>query len=264
MKFSDDAAGWLPLATATARAAGALVQAKAAESFGVMHKGFRDVVTNADYESQRLIVDAIREQFPTHGFLAEEKDPGLTAGRQVLWVIDPIDGTSNYSRRIPLYCISIAAVVAGRVEVGVVYDPVRDELFSARRGHGATLNGAALGVSRVEPLDAALIAFDWSRPEALRNQVLAMLGVLAHRAHTLRALGSTALALAWLAAGRIDGYFNLQPGACDVAAGSLLLAEAGGQLGATDGRPFAIDDRATWAVASNGHIHAELCAALVS
>lgn len=264
MYVTDDSAGWLRVAEASARAAGALALEKAREPFALQSKGFRDVVTDADFAAQRLIVDLIRDHFPTHGFLAEEKDPALRRGGQVTWVIDPIDGTSNYGRRIPLFSISVAAVSDGRVQAGAIYDPQEDALYSARRGHGAHCNGQPLAVSRVEPLDAATIAFDWSRPEAIRSQVVRSLDTLAHGVHTLRTFGSAALALAWIAAGRLDGYFNFQLGAWDVAAGALLIAEAGGRTSAQDGQPFAIDERASWVVSSNGAIHAELCATLAA
>lgn len=250
----------LDTARSVAWACGQAVRLRQAQAYAVQDKGVRDVVTAVDWESQRLAVEMIRERFPSHGFLAEEHDAGLPATGPVIWVIDPLDGTANYSRRLPVYAVSVAAVVEGRVEAGVIYDVERDETFSARRGGGSQLNGQALHVSARATLGRSLIGVGWGRSDADREQSLAVITRLAYQAQSLRALGSHALSLAWLAAGRLDAFFALRAGAWDVAAGALLVQEAGGQVSSLRGQPWAWDAPETWRLASNGWLHDALVA----
>ncbi len=245
----------LEAAKSIAREAGKLVLDRFGGERELTQKGFRDFVTDADYAAQSLIVERVREQFPTHGFLAEEEDATLSDNADIVWIIDPVDGTTNYSRNIPLFCVSIGVAQAGDPLVGVIYDPVRDELFWATKGGGAFLNGQAISVSTTDNLADAIIAHDWSRSPTLRDVILQIITQLAHQTRSLRAMGSAAIAICWVANGRLDAYFNPSLSAWDIAAGQLILAEAGGIMSGFNAEPFALDDPSSWALATNQRIH---------
>ncbi|MCI0393723.1 MAG: inositol monophosphatase [Chloroflexi bacterium] len=270
----------LETAQAAAAPAGEWLRQQWQQPRQVSNKGFRDWVTDADKASQAIITSLIRQRFPDHGFLTEE-EASLPAHGPVVWIIDPVDGTSNYSRQQPNFCLSIAtamprdlpgplsgpaperpAPAAGvyHVVAGVIYDPLRDEMFSAAAGHGSHLNDHPLQVSQIDNLGEAIVALDWSRHPEKRQLMLAALGHFAHHVHTIRALGSAALALAWLAAGRLDAYCHASLSAWDAAAGSLIIAEAGGQVTNAQGHPWSLDDGGC--VASNGRLHASFLALL--
>lgn len=253
----------LEVAAATAVAAGRLVHEKFNQPREITYKGFRDVVTDADLAAQQAITGRIRERFPTHGFLTEEKNEALPRQGPVRWVIDPIDGTTNYSRQQPIFCVSVAAVVPApspveppEVLAGVIYDPMRDELFAAARGDGCTLNGRRVTVSDVAQLKQALVSLDWSHSRAKRQSTLDVLPRFAGRAYGVRAIGSAALAMAWVAAGRYDVYINYNLKPWDVAAAMLLVAEAGGTLSDTSG-PLRWSEKGMTCVVSNGRVHDE-------
>lgn len=231
-------------------------------------KGFRDIVTDADFASQALITQEIQQHFPEHGFITEEADPGLPPSGPIQWIIDPVDGTTNYSRQVPTYCISIGAMLANEMPTGenqrrtsaktdilagVIYDPMRDELFSAAVNGGSTLNGEIIQVSSTPSLDRALVGMDWSREPAKRQNMIESIGRFAHQVHTIRATGSAALALAWVAAGRLDVYANLVVGPWDVAAAKVIIEEAGGLVSSLDGQPWISSDTAC--IASNRLLH---------
>ncbi|MCP4428225.1 MAG: inositol monophosphatase, partial [Chloroflexi bacterium] len=215
--------------------------------------------TDTDIAAQQLITDAIRARFPDHGFLTEEEDGNLPVDGPVIWVIDPVDGTTNFSRAIPTFCVSIAAVSPDdEVLAGAIYDPMRDELFSAAKGQGATLNGRPIHVSPIDKLGDAVIAVDWSHSEKLRQSVLDILHQFAHKVNTVRAIGAAALALAWIGAGRVDGYVNFQLKPWDMAAASLIISEAGGQLSELSGQRWGYSPNASGCVAGNGRIHLKI------
>lgn len=246
--------------------AGELLREKWQEPRQISEKGFRDLVTDADLASQALIVQLIQSHFPDHGFLVEEKVAGLSASGPVIWVIDPVDGTTNYSRHIPNFCISIAAVSRllpetdsnpsessePEILVGVIYDPMADELFHAAAGQGAFVNGTRMEVSHTADLAQAIVAVDWSHDPAQRQYTLDMIQNIAHHVQTLRAIGSAALTMAWIAAGRLDGYFNLNLKPWDVAAAQLLITEAGGALVNIHGSPYRFGE--TGCIAGNGRV----------
>jgi myo-inositol-1(or 4)-monophosphatase len=244
--------------------AGALLRQKWSQPLAVSHKGPRDLVTDADHASQALIVETIQTHFPDHGFIVEEKVASLPAAGPIIWIIDPVDGTTNYSRHQPNYCISIAAVKRPspdqpndpEVLVGVVYDPMQDELFEAALGQGAFLNETPIGVSATEDLNQSVIALDWSHEPSQRQQTISMLQQIIHEVQTARAIGSAALTLAWVAAGRLDAYFNLNLKPWDIAACKLLISEAGGQVVILDGRPWLISQQGC--LATNGRLTPEL------
>lgn len=224
-------------------------------------KGFRDLVTDADLASQSLITEQLRARFPTHGFVTEEKDSRLPQSGEILWVIDPIDGTTNYSRRQPNFCISIAALDTrlglnyDAICAGAIYDPTRDELFTAVRGKGSLLNGAPLQVSTTDNLDDGMIAFDWSRHRVTRRSIRDIIGPLSDRTGWLRAIGTAALAMAWVAAGRFDLYLNYHLRVWDLAAAALLVREAGGQISGIDGTAVPWSNGGVGAIVSNGRLH---------
>ncbi len=226
----------------------------------IQSKGWRDLVTDADVEAQRIITTMIRGRFPHHAFLVEEDDPSLPTVGPVQWIIDPVDGTSNFSRQVPIFSISIAAVAEGELVAGVIYDPLRDEMFSAAANQPATLNGQPMQTSQVTTLIQAMLAFDWSRGPADRQKTLDLLNQLAHQAHTVRAVGSAALGLAWVACGRLDAYFHIAMKPWDAAAGVLLIQQAGGRVTNRDGTPWQFNGPTQPCLVSNGPLHPALLA----
>lgn len=213
-------------AVGIAREAGAIAARtfRGLKRMKVQSKGLQDYVTNADREVEAFIRDALKRAYPDDEFLGEEG--GGKLGRAV-WVVDPIDGTSNFLRRIPFFCVSIAFVLDGEIEVGVIYDPIGEELFAAHRGVGAVLNGEPIKVSRCARLDKAMIGLSSS----YRTSSEPYLGVtrrLFEKKSDSRRLGSAALGLAYVASGRLDGFWELHLNSWDVMAGLLLVREAGG------------------------------------
>lgn len=251
----------LTIARETAVSAGTLIHDKLNQPRQTSSKGFRDLVTDADLAAQRLITGRIQEAFPDHGFLPEEENADLPTNGTVIWVIDPVDGTTNYSRQLPVFCVSIAAAVPGTGPVvGVVYDPLRQECFYGVKGKGAWLNGRSLQTSPITDLSQAIIGLDWSHNKQKRQSVLNSLPHFAHQVQTVRAFGSAALALAWVAAGRLDAYlnYNLQP--WDTAAAGLLINEVGGKIGRLDPSNHTLPwfEKNQSMLGSNGRIHQKL------
>jgi myo-inositol-1(or 4)-monophosphatase len=197
----------------------------------------------------------IAERFPAHAVLGEEQGADWEAARPAhVWIFDPLDGTTNYAHGLPIFCASLALEVHGRVEVGAVYDPARRELFTAERGGGAFLNGARLSVSRVATLiDAVLVTgFAYTIHESAREAV-DLFGAFLGRAQAVRRLGSAALDLCYVAAGRMDGFWEAHLRPWDMAAGVLIAREAGARVTGMDGSPFALG--AGHLVASNARLH---------
>lgn len=219
----------------------------------IEYKGGIDLVTDADRASEARILEYLRARFPDHAVLAEEE--GATAGAAPFrWFVDPLDGTTNYAHQVPHFCVSIGVEGSDGLLAGVVFDPVRNELFSAARGEGATLNGAPIRVSDQKEMGRALLAtgfpYDvWSRPDA----PLSLFEGFIQRAQGIRRMGSAALDLAYVAAGRFDGFFELGLKPWDVAAGALLVLEAGGR--ATNLEEEQLDIAAGRLLVSNGHLH---------
>lgn len=219
----------------------------------IRHKGELDLVTEVDQACERAIVARLRASFPHHDLVAEESAPSLT-GAECVWYVDPLDGTTNYAHGYPFFCTSIALVRRGEVIASAVYDPVKEELFTAARGRGATCNGRPLRVSASAEL--ARSVFVTGFPYDLRDDVphtLRLFERFVHHARALRRDGAAALDLAYLAAGRIDGYFEERLKPWDVLAGALLVEEAGGRMSRFDGAP--IGTSADEVVASNGILH---------
>jgi myo-inositol-1(or 4)-monophosphatase len=270
-----------------ALAAGAVMRQNYLKPHEITMKGAIDPVTETDYECQEIIIGMIKQAFPDHGFLAEERagedvgqpppavpaaaghaHPSLAWEADPLhpacrWIIDPLDGTVNFAHGFPMFCVSIACEADGVLTYGVIYDPLRDELFEARRGGGASLNGAPIRVSETAHMDRALIATGF--PYDIRERVpetLARLGRLLGIVQGLRRGGSAALDLAYVACGRLDGFFeeNLKP--WDTAAGLTIVTEAGGKITTFDGGDY--DLYSANILASNGVLHAQLLSCLDS
>src|SRR5262245_60878939 len=251
------------VAVDTARRAGALLLGQLGGERHVEYKtGPTNLVTDMDRRAESLIVEALRAAYPAHAILTEEAGD-LAGTSSERWIVDPLDGTTNYAHGIPVFAVSIALVVEGRPRVGVVYDPARDECFVAERGRGAELNGRALRVSAVPVLDASVVAtgFAYTIRQG-RDTNLPEHDAFSIRSQAVRAIGSAALSLAWVAAGRLDGFWELVLGPWDVAAGALLIEEAGGRVTDLGGGP--LDLAAPRTVASNGSIHSEMLAVLAA
>ena len=249
------------LAIELARAAGDLLRSELLGPRRIAYKGSpTNIVTEMDARAETLIVDRLLAAFPDDAILAEER--GAQAGRSGRrWIIDPLDGTTNYAHGLPIYGVSIALEVGGRVQLGVVYDPSQRELFVAERGAGAFCNDARLTVSAATTLDASLLATGFPYDIRVKDDNnLREYAAFAVRTRGVRRLGSAVLYLAWVAAGRFDGYWELRLGPWDVAAAGLMVEEAGGRLTAITGGP--LDLEAPTVVASNGRIHDAILAVL--
>jgi myo-inositol-1(or 4)-monophosphatase len=239
-----------------ARAGGDVLQ-QWSRRFTVREKGPANLVTEADFASQETIVGVIRSQFPEHGFLGEEDLDTAPDGQPFRWIIDPLDGTANYVHGFPYFAVSIGLARAGEMLVGVVFDPTRDEMFVALRQGGAWLNGERLTPSHVQDLEKAFVVASLpSAVDASHPSVARMLRVLP-RAQTVQRTGSAALNLVYVACGRIDAFWSTSLKPWDVAAGSLIVSEAGGRMTTTGAAPF--DINVPDLLASNGSpIHQQL------
>ena len=223
------------VAVKAARAAGSIINRAALdiESVRISQKKANDFVTEVDHAAEQAIIETLLTAYPGHGIWAEESGREHGAkDSEFVWIIDPLDGTTNFIHGLPVYCVSIALSVKGKIEQAVVYDPTRNDLFTATKGRGAYLNDRRIRVSKRTELKQSLISTGFPfRPGDNFNQYLAMMGDVMQRTAGLRRLGAAALDLAYVAAGFTDGFFEfgLQP--WDVAAGSLLITEAGGLVG---------------------------------
>lgn len=252
---------YLDAAAEAARRGAAVLEKwrRATDGFRVQEKGHCDLVTSADLESQKTIRDYLAQRFPSHLFLGEEDEqPKVRPGRDSppLWIVDPLDGTTNYVHDCPFYCVSIGLLVAGELVVGAIFEPCRQELYGAAKGSGAWLNGKPLRVSQTAGLERALLSTGF--PPDLRGQerVLDWWRYLSLRTQSLRRTGSTALNLAYVAAGRFDAHWGFDNHPWDIAAGVVLVREAGGtvtNIDGTDHHPFRPD-----MLASNGVLHPTL------
>jgi myo-inositol-1(or 4)-monophosphatase len=253
---------YLQTAIDLARAAGDVLNHYAAREKLVEFKGHANLVTIADKKSEELIVGGILSRYPGHSVLAEES--GATQpGAAVKWVIDPLDGTTNFAHGYPFYCVSIGVEVGGEMQCGVVYDPVRDELFSAARGDGAYCNGEALKVSDVDQLSHALLitGFPYNFRERL-DTVVSQFRAFLVASQAVRRGGSAALDLCYVAAGKLDGFWELYLQPWDTAAGRLILEEAGGRVSNFRGGPYSIYEKEI--LASNTLLHEQMLAVLAS
>jgi myo-inositol-1(or 4)-monophosphatase len=244
-----------------ARAAGELLRERINSIHEVRHKGIVDLVTDVDVASEHLVSAAILEAFPTHTILGEEGGSHGGDDTRYRWLVDPLDGTTNYTHGLPLFCVSIGFEVEGKLELGVVYAPCQEELYLAQAGQGATLNDQPLHVSDVDELRQAMLAtgFPYDRNAALAR-ALRSFEMLSFRSQAVRRVGSAALDLCFVASGRFDAYWEHVVRPWDMGAGALIVLEAGGQLSATDGSAFSVDGGQV--LASNRLVHAAMLEAL--
>lgn len=261
----------LQTAIEAARKAGQIIVERFPGERDVTVKGYRDIVTEVDILVEGVILDLIRARFPDHAILSEEaffeeasggfsEAAGSIGEEGYTWVVDPLDGTTNYARHIPASVTSIGVLERGEPVVGVVYDPLRDQLFVAERGKGATLNGEPIHVGGIARLDHAVVSLDWSPGDEERRQTLDMLCRVAQRCGTVRALGSAVLMQCYVAAGWLDVYFNLTLKPWDVAAAMLIVTEAGGRCTTVGGEPYRVG--VPGCLATNGLIHDEILAVM--
>ncbi len=228
------------LAAAAARAGGAVLREGYGQVHSVRFKGEVDLVTEVDLRSERTVVGIIRDRFPRHQILAEE---GTTGGDDPAhrWIIDPLDGTTNYAHGMRAFCVSVGYEMEGELAVGAIYDPNLDDLYLARAGGGATLNGAPIRASDTTDLARALLATGFPYDRARLPIALRQFAALSAQSQAVRRIGSAALDCAWVAAGRFDGYWEGAVSPWDVAAGALIAAEAGARVTDLSGAPFRAD-----------------------
>lgn len=244
----------------TARAAGNILRERFGQPHEIHFKGAIDLVTEADRAAEDLIASRLREAYPDHELLCEEGSRGASSPSLFRWVVDPLDGTTNFAHGMPTFAVSIALEESGVPVVGVVYDPMRDELFAAQRGLGATLNGRQIRVSATSTLISSILATGFSYDFSRRAHQADIWRDFLTQVQAIRQTGSAALNLCYIAAGRLDGYWErgIQP--WDVAAGALMVIEAGGMTTDLRGGDFRSDDREI--LASNGLLHEQLLAVI--
>jgi myo-inositol-1(or 4)-monophosphatase len=243
------------VAVAAAQQAGKLIADAYRTDFRVDYKqgATTNLVTEVDRRSEAAIVEALGKAFPDHRILAEEGGEGSAKESPCRWIVDPLDGTTNFAHGFPAFCVSIGLEMEGRVVLGVVYDPLRQELFEAEAGQGALLNGERIRVSQAATLEQALLVTGFAYDQEGRRSNLEHFSRFALRAQGIRRTGSAAMDLCYVASGRIDGFWELKLFPWDVAAGSLIVTEAGGLVTDFAGTPFSIySDKI---LASNGLVH---------
>jgi myo-inositol-1(or 4)-monophosphatase len=246
----------LALAIEAVLRAGELQMARFRSGVRVDKKGAIDLVTEVDLDVERMFRSLVAERFPDHDVLAEELGQSRTGARH-RWVFDPLDGTTNYAHGVPIFCASLALEIDGSPALGAIYDPNRSELFTVERGVGAWLNGAPLRVSEVATLTDALLVTGF--PYDLQTRLADLIELFTRflrQARAVRRLGSAALDLCWVAAGRMDGFWEQGLHPWDTMAAALLVQEAGGRVTGLDGGPY--DATAGHVLASNGLLHAEM------
>ncbi len=251
----------LNFAIETAREAGQLLLEKFGRKLDISKKGDINLVTEADLASEKLIIERIRSHHPKHAILAEESGAAVLDGTSVWkWIVDPLDGTTNFAHGYPCWCVTLALEHAGEIVVGVTFDPTRNEIFAAERGNGATLNNKPIRVSATEDLGDALLVTGFPYDIKFREKFARNLTELLLSSRGVRRDGSAAIDMAYVACGRFDGFWEEGLSPWDVAAGLLLIEEAGGQVSYYDGSKFSI--YAPPICASNGLIHKQMTAIL--
>ena len=251
----------LNIAVRAARRAGEIIvrALERVDTLTITAKGRNDYVTEVDQAAEREIIASIRKFYPDHAFLAEES--GVSGNSDTVWIIDPLDGTTNFLHAMPIFAVSIACQIRGRLEHAVVYDPMRQEFFTASRGEGAQLEGKRIRVSSQRTLEGALIGtgLPFRMGAGHVDAYLAMLKVVMSTAAGVRRPGAAALDLAYVAAGRLDGFWEFGLSPWDTAAGTLLIQEAGGRVGTPAGSEYALGPNV---FAGNPKVYEELLAAL--
>lgn len=253
----DELEGFKATALAAADVAGQILLDYARQGFRIEYKNAIDLVTDADRKSEQVIIETIRRTYRHHDILAEERGMDSVGTSPYKWVIDPLDGTTNFAHGFPMYCVSIGLEYRGQMGLGVILDPTRRDLFVAVSGQGATLNGEPISVSRSSTLNEALLVtgFAYDLRESTHNN-LGYFSRFCLAARGVRRTGSAALDLCYVAAGRFDGFWEMKLHPWDMAAGSLMVTEAGGRMSDFKGGTFSIYGNEM--VASNGLIHDEM------
>ena len=261
MTTGIDPAEALDFASRLAVEAGGIISAHLGQVLEVRHKGTVDLVTDADLASERAILAAITEHYPGHHIISEESHTGTVSEATFRWVVDPLDGTTNFVHGLPLFAVSIALQIKGRTEIGVVYNPALDELYAARSGAGATLNGEPIHVSATDDLQEALFVtgFPYGRDDVFHRSF-----DLWHEFYTRcqggRRLGAAALDCCYVAAGRFDFFYEAALKPWDICAGDLICREAGGQTSDWSDEPLPFDGSRV--LMSNGIVHGDALAVL--
>ncbi|MBW2649040.1 MAG: inositol monophosphatase [Deltaproteobacteria bacterium] len=240
-------------AISMARVAGSLLKDRFRKNHEIDYKGEIDIVTEADKMSEKILITEISRKFPDHNILSEESAE-IKKGSRYRWIIDPLDGTTNYAHEFPVFCVSIALEKDGKVITGVIYNPVSEELFVTEKGEGAFMNGSSISVSKTTKISESLLATGF--PYDIRrdpNNNINYFDGMALEAQAIRRAGSAALDLAYTAAGRFDGFWELKLHPWDTAAGWLLVNEAGGTITDISGDNYRLDSPGI--LASNGKIH---------
>lgn len=250
----------LEFAKDTAKRAGQLLKEGLSRPREIRYKGEIDLVTEMDVASEKLIIEAIRAHYPDHAILAEESGRSDQPDSPYRWVVDPLDGTTNYAHGLPIFCVSIGLEKDGEPLLGVIYAPMLDELYWAEVGQGAYLNGQKLGVSATQEVGKALLVTGFPYDVKVKSDNLVHFSNFLLAAQAVRRLGSAAIDLAWVAAGRFDGFWEPRLGAWDMCAGTVLVREAGGTVTNYVGGKFSIYEKEI--VASNTHLHAQMLAVL--
>ncbi len=247
---------YLAFAVDIAREAGLLLREKLNSTHTIVYKGEINLVTEADQMAEALLMNRIGQRFPNHDILTEES-AGIQSGAACRWIIDPLDGTTNYAHGYPVFCVSIALEIAAEIRYGVIYNPMLEEMFTAEKGGGAFLNGRQLQVSGTDLLLRSLLAtgFPYDIRESEDNNIEYFV-TMAKKAQAIRRAGSAALDLAYVAAGRFDGFWELKLMPWDTAAGLLMVQEAGGEVTDIFGQSYAFTS--PHILASNGKIQASL------
>jgi myo-inositol-1(or 4)-monophosphatase len=255
--MEPDAKEFISVAWDAASKAGAFILDSWQRPKEIAFKGAIDLVTSVDRESERIIVETLQRAFPDHSILAEEETDSRKSLSPYLWLVDPLDGTTNFAHAYPHACVSIALQYESEILIGLVYDPIRNECFKAVRGQGSTLNGKIIETSMIDELDKALLGtgFPYDARE-FADFYLTYFQAFMMRCQGIRRSGSAALDLCYVACGRLDGYWELKLKPWDIAAGSLIVSEAGGKLSDFHDNPFTIRGHET--IASNRLIHNDM------
>lgn len=244
----------IELAKRAAQRAGSVLAEMYQRPMDVRIKGERDIVTEADLAAEQVVIEEILAGSPDAWIISEEThSKRLADADRPTWYIDPLDGTTNYARGLPSFSVSIAMALGGELVCGAVYDPLHDHLFWAERGGGAWLNDRRLQVSDTQELIHGILLLDWPRDQVIRQQSARALATLVPLTEAVRSTGSAALSLCYVAAGWADLYFQYTLMPWDVAAGILIIEEAGGRVSGIDGRPFTLE-QPDW-LATNGRLH---------
>jgi myo-inositol-1(or 4)-monophosphatase len=241
------------VAEGAARAAGGLLRERIGSIREIRHKGLVDLVTDVDEQSERLVRQTIQSAFPTHSILGEEGGAVKGDDLRYRWIVDPLDGTTNYAHGFPFFCVSIAFEAYGELLVGAVYDPNLDEMFLAERGKGASLNSRPIRVSGEATLQQALLATGFPYDRRRLPRAMKAFEVMSLQSRAVRRAGSAALDLCYVACGRFEGYWEFVVNPWDVAGGVLMVTEAGGHVTRVDGSSFAVESGEV--LATNGAVH---------